>query len=83
MVRRRIRYIAVKIVFFARHKSKVLIRLTTPRRKGQRNLELKQAAQSYSKLIDIFKKLKTSDKSKELSVSENQDIATFNLESKG
>ena len=83
MVRRRIRYIAVKIVFFARHTSKVLIRLTTPRRKGQRNLELKQAAQSYSKLIDIFKKLKTSDKSKELSVSENQDIATFNLESKG
>ena len=81
MVRRRIRYIAVNIVFFARHKLMFLIRLNMPGRKGQRNLELKQASQSYSKLTYIFKKLKTSDKSKELSVSENQDIAISNMES--
>ena len=52
-------------------------------KKDQRNRELKRAVQSCSKLTDIFKRLKPSEESKELSASENQDIATSNLEREG
>ena len=51
-----------------------------PSRKDQRNRGLKRTAQSCSKLIDIFRKPKSSKESKELPASENQDIATSNLE---
>ena len=50
---------------------------------GQSNRELKQAAQSCSKLTNIFKKPKLPKELKELSASENQDIVTSNLESEG
>ena len=49
----------------------------------RKNRKLKRAAQSCLKLVNIFKKFKPSEESKELSASENQDIATFNLESEG
>ena len=52
-------------------------------RKDQRNRGLKQAAQCCSKLVDVFKKSKPSKQSKELFASENQDIASSNLESEG
>ena len=51
-----------------------------PGRKDQRNQKLKQVAQFCSKLTNIFKKLKLYEKSKKLSASENQDIATSNFE---
>ena len=51
-----------------------------PGKKDQRNRELRRAAQSCSKLTDIFEKSKPSEESKELSASENQGIATSNLE---
>ena len=78
-----IRYIAVKIVFFARHEFNFLIRVIMASRKDQRNRGLKQAAQCCSKLADVFKKSKPSKQSKELFASENQDIASSNLESEG
>ena len=52
-----------------------------PGRKDQRNRELKRTEQSCTKLTDIFKKSKSSEESKVLSASENQDFATSNMES--
>ena len=54
-----------------------------PAKKDQRIRELKQAAQSCSKLTAFFKKSKLSEELKELSASESQDIATSTLESEG
>ena len=54
-----------------------------PGRKNKRNRELKRTAQPCLKLTDIFKKSEQSEESKELSVIENQDIATSVLESEG
>ena len=54
-----------------------------PGRKDQRNWQLMRAVQPFSKLTDFFKKSKPSKESKEPSASENQDTATFNLESEG
>ena len=68
---------------FARHKLEFLIRVIMPAKKDQRIRELKQAAQSCSKLTAFFKKSKLSEGLKELSASESQDIATSTLESEG
>ena len=65
-----------KTVFFARLKLKCLIRVIMPKRKDQRNLELKPSEES--------KELPGNEnQDKELPANENQDIATSNLESEG
>ena len=65
-----------KAVFFARLKLKFLIRVIMPKRKDQRNRELKPSEES--------KELPGNEnQDKELPANENQDIATSNFESEG